>query len=77
MRVTIIDHGIGISSEDLSRLGTPFFRTDRSRSRRSGGLGLGLSLTRRIIEAHGGTLEIRSEVGQGTSVEVTLAAAAG
>lgn len=77
VRVTIIDHGIGISSEDLSRLGTPFFRTDRSRSRRSGGLGLGLSLTRRIIEAHGGTLEIRSEVGQGTSVEVTLAAAAG
>ena len=74
--IAIIDRGIGIVAEDLARLGTPFFRTDRSRSRRSGGLGLGLSLTRRIVEAHGGTLTIASVVGQGTTVTVALPARA-
>lgn len=77
VEVSIIDHGIGIVAEDLPRLATPFFRTDRSRSRKSGGLGLGLSLTRRIVEAHGGSVEIASVAGKGTTVKVTLPVAAG
>jgi two-component system OmpR family sensor kinase len=72
VKVAVTDRGIGIVAEDLAHLATPFFRTDRSRSRRSGGLGLGLSLTRRIVEAHGGALVIESVVGKGTTVTITL-----
>lgn len=68
----VIDRGIGIAPEDLPLVSTPFFRTDRSRARRTGGLGLGLSLARRIVEAHGGTLSIDSKIGVGTTVRITL-----
>jgi signal transduction histidine kinase len=66
------DFGIGIAEADLPRIGTPFFRGDRSRARRTGGIGLGLSLARRIVEAHGGGLDVRSEAGVGTTVRITL-----
>ncbi|MEY4578857.1 MAG: periplasmic sensor signal transduction histidine kinase, partial [Pseudomonadota bacterium] len=66
------DRGIGIAPEDLKQVGTPFFRTDRSRTRRTGGVGLGLSLARGIVEAHGGTLTIESELDRGTRVCVRL-----
>ncbi len=52
------DRGIGIAPEDLPRLFTPFFRTDRSRARGTGGVGLGLALVRRIARAHGGEVEV-------------------
>ena len=68
----VIDRGVGISSADLPRVTTPFFRADRSRTRVTGGLGLGLSLARRIVEAHGGTLALESALGSGTTVTVTL-----
>jgi two-component system, OmpR family, sensor kinase len=71
---TVLDEGIGISAEDLPHITTPFFRTDRSRARRTGGLGLGLSLARRIVEAHAGTMTIESEVGAGTRVCVSFPA---
>jgi two-component system OmpR family sensor kinase len=70
--LAVEDRGIGIAAEDLPRVTTPFFRTDRSRARKTGGLGLGLSLARRIVEAHGGTLKLESRLGEGTRVEVTL-----
>lgn len=76
LEVTVDDRGIGIAAEDLPRVTTPFFRTDRSRQRRTGGLGLGLSLARRIVEAHGGSLRIESELGVGTHVHVLLPATA-
>jgi signal transduction histidine kinase len=66
------DRGIGIAPEDLSQVGTPFFRTDRSRTRRTGGVGLGVSLARGIVEAHGGSLSIESELDRGTRVCVRL-----
>ncbi len=70
--LTVEDRGIGIASEDLPHISTPFFRTDRSRARRTGGLGLGLSLARRIVEAHGGSMTVESKVGVGTTIRVAL-----
>ena len=68
----VIDRGMGIDSADLPHIFTPFFRTDRSRTRKTGGVGLGLTLVRRIVTAHGGKVEVESQVGQGTKVSVTL-----
>jgi len=52
----VCDRGIGIPADDLPRIFTAFFRGERSRSRETGGVGLGLTLARRIVEAHGGAI---------------------
>jgi len=61
VRVEVIDHGAGIELADQPRVFTPFFRADRSRTRATGGVGLGLALARRIVEAHGGAIDFHSE----------------
>jgi two-component system, OmpR family, sensor kinase len=66
VRVEVIDHGAGIELADQPRVFTPFFRADRSRTRATGGVGLGLTLARRIVEAHGGTIGFASEPGCGS-----------
>jgi signal transduction histidine kinase len=76
LAVEVADRGVGIGPEDLARLFTPFFRGDPSRTRKTGGVGLGLALAKRIVEAHGGTIALESEVGRGTTVRVRLPAAA-
>jgi signal transduction histidine kinase len=68
----VTDRGVGIPAEDLSRVFSAFFRGERSRSRGTGGVGLGLTLAKRIVEAHGGTIGVTSAVGAGTTVRVTL-----
>ncbi|HYV45535.1 MAG TPA: HAMP domain-containing sensor histidine kinase [Myxococcaceae bacterium] len=75
--VEVQDQGIGIDPSDLPKLFTPFFRTDRSRSRASGGVGLGLAMAKRIVEAHGGTISAESRSNAGTTFRVTLPVAAG
>ncbi len=70
--IEVADEGIGISVDDQARLFEPFFRADRSRTRTTGGLGLGLVLARRVAVAHGGTLVIESELGKGTTARVRL-----
>jgi signal transduction histidine kinase len=70
--IEVTDRGEGIAKEDLERLFTPFFRADRSRTRATGGVGLGLALSRRIVEAHGGTLLARSAPGAGTTMTMAL-----
>jgi signal transduction histidine kinase len=70
--IEVRDHGIGIDTADLPRLFTPFFRTDRSRARGTGGVGLGLALVKRIVEAHGGAVEVESVPEQGTTVRIML-----
>ncbi|HEY5376911.1 MAG TPA: HAMP domain-containing sensor histidine kinase [Polyangiaceae bacterium] len=70
--VAVKDRGIGISSQDQPRIFEPFFRSDPSRTRATGGVGLGLAVVRRIVEAHQGTIEVQSDLGQGTRFVVTL-----
>lgn len=72
VEIAVRDQGIGIDAADLPRVFTPFFRSDRSRARQTGGVGLGLPLARRIVLAHGGDIEVRSEVGIGTTITVRL-----
>jgi two-component system, OmpR family, sensor kinase len=66
------DRGIGISPEDQKRIFEPFFRSDPSRTRATGGVGLGLAVVKRIVEAHSGTIEVHSGLGRGTRFIVTL-----
>ena len=72
LRVEVRDDGRGIAAEDLRNLFTPFFRADRSRARQTGGLGLGLLLARRIVEAHEGSLEIESAPQRGTIARIRI-----
>jgi signal transduction histidine kinase len=64
----VTDTGEGIAAEHLPRLGERFYRPDAARTRMTGGSGLGLSICRAIVEAHGGTMKIESELGGGTCV---------
>src|SRR5262249_44683253 len=54
----IVDKGIGMSAEEIERAGTPFWRSDASRTRKTGGVGLGLALARRIARAHSGDVTL-------------------
>jgi len=74
--VSVTDHGPGIPREHLPRVTERFYRVDAARSRESGGTGLGLAIVKHIVERHRGTLEIKSVLGEGTSVTVKLPAAA-
>ncbi len=69
---SVTDEGPGIAPEDRQRIFTRFFRADASRERTSGGTGLGLAIARAIVHAHGGEIEVRSEVGAGSTFTVTL-----
>ena len=71
--VEISDNGIGIAEEHLPRIFERFYRTDRGRSREVGGSGLGLSIAKHIVEAHGESIHVRSKLNIGTTVGFTLA----
>jgi signal transduction histidine kinase len=71
----VVDRGIGIGTAELPNIYNPFFRAERSRARESGGVGLGLTLAKRIIDAHGGAIEITSSSGKGTRARVAIAVA--
>lgn len=70
--IRISDNGVGIPAESLGRLGERFYRVDKARSRAAGGSGLGLSIAKKIVERHGGDLEIKSIYGKGTTVYIRL-----
>lgn len=72
----VVDHGVGIAADDLNRVFTAFFRGDRSRSRETGGVGLGLTLARRIAIAHGAAIALESELGAGTTATLRVPRAA-
>ena len=70
--IDVADTGIGIAADDLSRIFTRFFRVDKSRSRERGGSGLGLSIVKKLIEDHGGTVSVDSVPGKGSTFHVAL-----
>jgi two-component system OmpR family sensor kinase len=73
--VTITDTGQGIAAEDLPQIFERFYRADKSRSRAEGRSGLGLAICKAIIDADGGSIEVSSQLGIGTSFQVRLPAA--
>jgi two-component system heavy metal sensor histidine kinase CusS len=77
IRIRVTDTGIGIPSEALPRVFDRFFRVDPSRSQTSGGTGLGLAIVQSIMSLHGGSAEIASQLGRGTSVTLRMLARAG
>lgn len=70
--IDVKDDGIGVDREELERIFEPFYRSDRSRQRETGGTGLGLALCRRIVELHHGTIVADSGAGDGTTIWVRL-----
>ena len=72
VRVAVTDTGIGIAAEDLTRLARPFEQVEGQHSKTNQGTGLGLALTKSLIELHGGTLTLDSEPGRGTTVSFDL-----
>jgi signal transduction histidine kinase len=70
--VAVKDRGTGVPPDQLGRIFEPFYRTDKSRDKNAGGLGLGLTLCQRVVEAHGGTITARNREGGGLEVTITL-----
>ena len=70
--VSIADTGNGISPEDLPHIFQYFYRGEKSRSRKSGGSGIGLALAKQFVVSHGGLLDVESEVGKGTTFYIYL-----
>ena len=71
-RVMVQDNGPGIPAEDLPHVFERFYRVDKSRSRTTGGIGLGLTIAQRLVESHGGEITVQSDPGRGSSFIVDL-----
>jgi signal transduction histidine kinase len=70
--IEVVDTGIGIATDDLPHVFERFWRADRSRDRHSGGSGIGLAISRRLVELHGGTIEVESLLEQGSTFRFSL-----
>ena len=72
LEVAVSDTGAGIPEEDLPKIFDRFYRADKSRTRATGGRGLGLTISKGLVEAHGGTMRVESELGEGSTFAFTL-----
>jgi two-component system phosphate regulon sensor histidine kinase PhoR len=70
--IEVEDSGIGISSDETTRIFERFYRIDRSRSRKVGGTGLGLAIVKHIAQAHNGNVSVASQLGKGTTFTVQI-----
>jgi signal transduction histidine kinase len=70
--IAVTDTGDGMSTEEVGKIFRRFYRADSARTWRQGGAGLGLSICQKIVEVHGGAIEVHSEKGKGTSFRVHL-----
>jgi signal transduction histidine kinase len=68
----VADTGEGIPDTELPLIFERFYRIDKSRTRATGGSGLGLTIAKRLVEAHGGTIEVKSQPGQGSTFTFTI-----
>ena len=73
-RITVQDEGMGIPAHDIPHIFERFYRTDRSRDRKTGGTGLGLSIAKWIVDRHGGWFEVVSQPDLGTRITAVLPA---
>jgi two-component system cell cycle sensor histidine kinase PleC len=72
--LSVIDHGLGIKAEDLPRIFEPFWQNEAYRRQTKEGIGLGLAITQRLVQAHDGTITVESREGEGTTVSIRLPA---
>jgi len=72
LKISVADTGMGIAKKDLPHVFEKFYRTDAASSQAIGGVGLGLSITKHIIESHGGKIWVESETGKGSTFSFTL-----
>lgn len=70
--LTVKDTGRGIPEEDLENIMDRFYRVHKPRTRNEGGFGLGLAIVKQIVWKHGGTIDIQSQPGKGTSISLTF-----
>ena len=77
IQLWVQDTGIGISAEDIPFIFDRFYRVDRARSRSEGGVGLGLAISRWIAEIHNGSIQVESELGQGSVFYLLLVSSRG
>ena len=74
VEIVVHDTGIGIAPENIERVFVPFEQVESSLARKNGGTGLGLPYAKKLVELHGGTLRLASEVNKGTTVTISLPA---
>jgi len=72
VKISVIDTGIGIVADDLDQIFDRFYRVDKSRSTDTGGNGLGLSIVKQIVDLHGGTIDVESDIGKGSIFSIQL-----
>lgn len=72
VKISVSDRGIGIRENEMHKLFDSFYRAEHSRNSKTGGSGLGLAIVKEIIEKHSGTVELESDLGEGTTVTITM-----
>jgi len=70
--INVIDEGVGIPSDDLELIFEKLYRVEKSRSRTFGGSGIGLAVVKELVEAHGGTIKVKSNLGEGSTFTITI-----